>query len=48
MLPSQVHCGFIGQAAASYIPWVKFRHNLCWLDLQAENDFYYFKCYEVL
>ena len=48
MLPSQVHCGFIGQAAASYIPWVKFHHNLCWLDLQAENDFYYFKWYEVL
>ena len=48
VLPSQFHCGFIGQAAASYIPWVKFHHNLCWLDLQAENDFYYFKCYEVL
>ena len=46
--PSQFHCGFIDQAIASYIPWVKFYHNLCWLDLKAENDFYYFKCYKVL
>ena len=44
---SQFHCGFIDQAIASSIPWVKFYHNLCWLDLQAENGFYYLKCYKV-